>query len=72
MTANQVDAALAAPSEEVGPMLLGLHEDQWFDRKSVQIVPKDLAPHLVAFANAEGGTIVIGLSNEWVSHCTSS
>lgn len=38
-------------------------EDQWFDRKSGRIAPKDLARTVVAFANAEGGTIVVGLSD---------
>ncbi len=62
MTANQVDAGLAASDAEVGTRLLALAEDQWFDRKSAQIAAKDLGPPLIAFANAEGGTIVIGLS----------
>lgn len=62
MTANQVDAALTAPAAEVGQRVLALEEDQWFDRKSAQIAPKDLGPPLTAFANAEGGTIVIGAS----------
>lgn len=41
--------------------LAGVPEDQWFDRKSARIAPRDLAVDLVAFANAEGGLIVIGL-----------
>src|SRR5262249_2927898 len=61
-TANEVDHALAAPQAEVGSLLLRVPEDQWFERKSVLIAPKDLGPPLVAFANAEGGTIVVGLS----------
>lgn len=69
MTANQVDVALAASASEVGPRLLVLAEDQWFDRKSIRITPKDLAPPFTAFANAEGGTIVIGLSAGKVEGC---
>ena len=42
---------------------LQLPEDQWFDRKSSRIAARDLANALIGFANAEGGTIVIGLSN---------
>ncbi|PZE26035.1 ATP-binding protein [Curtobacterium sp. MCBD17_028] len=63
MSANDVDRALAAPRDEVGPKLCALLEDQWFDRKSIRIQAKDLAQHLVAFANAEGGVIVLGLSD---------
>jgi ATP-dependent DNA helicase RecG len=62
MTTGQVDAALASPASEVGPRLLALNEDQWFDRKSARIAAKDLGPPLTAFANAEGGTVVVGLS----------
>jgi ATP-dependent DNA helicase RecG len=61
VTANEVDAALARGVKDVGAALVALREDQWFDRKGAQIAAKDLAPTLVAFANAEGGTIVVGL-----------
>ncbi len=37
-------------------------EDQWFDRKSARVSARSLAETLVAFANAEGGLVVIGLS----------
>ncbi|XNY99699.1 ATP-binding protein [Micrococcus luteus] len=36
-------------------------EDQWFERKSGRIAAKDLAKALVAFANAEGGTVAVGV-----------
>ncbi|TCC48053.1 MarR family transcriptional regulator [Kribbella pittospori] len=62
MTSNEVDRALASAPEEVGPKVLALEEDQWFDRKSSKIAPKDLGPPLVALANAEGGVLVIGAS----------
>ena len=39
-------------------------EDQTFDCKSIQIGPKALAITIVAFANADGGTIVIGVSDK--------
>lgn len=39
------------------------HENKYFDRKSATIKPSDLAPLISAFANAEGGTIVIGISD---------
>src|SRR4051812_48111917 len=69
MTDKQVEAALAVPAEEAGAALLELPENQWFDRKSVRISPKDLGPPLTAFANADGGTIVIGLRDGQVEGC---
>src|SRR5690349_10301073 len=63
MTINEVEAALAAARNDVGRLLVAAPEDQWFDRKSVLLEPRDLAPAIVAFANAEGGTTVIGLPN---------
>ena len=63
MGTNEVDAALAAGPAEVGARVLALAEDQWFDRKGAAIAPKDLAVVLVAFANAEGGIVVVGASN---------
>ena len=62
-TINEVEAALAAARSKVGDLLLTAPEDQWFDRKSVLLELRDLAPAIVAFANAEGGTIAIGLHN---------
>jgi len=53
MTANQVDAALAADRSDVGRRLLALPEDQWFDRKSIRVRAQDLDRPLTAFANAE-------------------
>ena len=69
MAVNQVDAALALPARETGAALLEQHEDQWFERKSVRILPKDLGPPLTAFANAEGGIVVIGLHDGQVEGC---
>lgn len=39
-------------------------EDQWFERKSGRVDPRDLANVLVAFANAEGGTVVVGIEDD--------
>lgn len=39
-------------------------ENKYFDRKSTQIRAVDLAPHISAFANAAGGTLVIGISDK--------
>jgi ATP-dependent DNA helicase RecG len=43
--------------------LLALDENQWFERKSARAAPKDIAHDLIAFANAEGGVLVVGLSD---------
>lgn len=40
------------------------HENKYFDRKSAKVRPADLAPLISAFANAEGGTIVIGIGDK--------
>ncbi len=39
-------------------------ENKYFDRKSAQIKPSDLAPLVAGFANAEGGSIVVGISDK--------
>jgi ATP-dependent DNA helicase RecG len=52
-----LEAVKANPSA-----LLELAEDQWFDRKGARASPRDIAKDLVAFANAEGGSIAIGVS----------
>lgn len=39
-------------------------ENKFFDRKSVRVKPSDLAPIISAFANAEGGTVVIGIDEK--------
>jgi ATP-dependent DNA helicase RecG len=44
--------------------ILNGSENKLFDRKSVKIRPADLAPLISAFANAEGGTIVIGINEK--------
>ncbi len=38
-------------------------EGQLFDRKSIQIAPKEFARHLIAFGNADGGDIAVGITN---------
>ena len=39
-------------------------ENQFFDRKSAKKDVKELANHIAGFANASGGTLVIGISDE--------
>lgn len=63
MATLAVENALNAPPAEVGPQLASLPEDQWFERKSCRIAPRDLAKALIGFANADGGTLVVGLDD---------
>ena len=58
-----VESALNAPPNEVGAELIGLPEDQWLERKSSRIAPRDLANTLVGFANADGGVVIVGLAD---------
>ncbi len=44
--------------------VLAFEEMQIFDRKSVSIAPKTLAIPIIAFANADGGTVAIGISDK--------
>lgn len=44
--------------------ILAEEEGQIFDRKSINISPKDLAIPIVAFANADGGDIAIGITDK--------
>jgi ATP-dependent DNA helicase RecG len=57
------ESALGASPSEVGLKLARLPEDQWLERKSSRIAPRDLANALIGFANADGGTVVIGISD---------
>ena len=44
--------------------LLQRPEDKWLDFKRAEIKPRDLAPLISAFANSDGGTIVIGVDDK--------
>ncbi len=44
--------------------ILREQEGQLFERKSLRIDPRDLANHYVAFANADGGVIAIGIEDD--------
>lgn len=41
-----------------------MKENHYFDRKSARIKPVDLARHIVAFANASGGKLVVGVEDK--------
>lgn len=49
--------------EDEPALMLSKKEDQWFDRKSGRIAAGALANDLVGFANADGGTIVVGVED---------
>lgn len=61
MSLSALDSIHDEPVESRIRLLLAAPEDQWFDRKSARVAPRDLAQTLVAFANAEGGTVAVGL-----------
>jgi ATP-dependent DNA helicase RecG len=63
MPVAEVDSALNASPSEIGELLLAITEDQWFDRKSGRISPRDLANAICGMVNAEGGHLIIGLEN---------
>lgn len=62
MSAAAIERALSHPPAEVGALLLEADEDQWFDRKSARVKPRALADVVIGFANADGGTVIVGLS----------
>lgn len=61
MSTIKVEAAYSAAPRERPAALAALAEDQWFERKSARIAPTDLADVLIGFANAEGGSVLIGM-----------
>ncbi len=60
---RDVGRALHGPAAAVGGALSTIPEDQWFDRKSFRISPRELANVEIGLANADGGIIVIGIHN---------
>ncbi|NLE13136.1 MAG: ATP-dependent DNA helicase RecG [Clostridiales bacterium] len=48
------------------PFYCSEHENQFFERKSARIKPLDTLKHLVAFSNAEGGQLVIGIEDDGI------
>ena len=45
--------------------LLTKKEGQTYDRKSARKDPNGLSNHIVAFPNADGGTLVIGIEDDF-------
>lgn len=57
----ELEHLLNAATNGRGDLLADLTEDQWFERKSARISSRQLADTLIGFANAEGGTVVVGI-----------
>ena len=70
MSTVLVERVLQLPPEEIAEGLLGLPESQWFERKGGRITAKKAAETAIAFANAEGGVLIIGASNGEVDGVT--
>jgi ATP-dependent DNA helicase RecG len=68
----EIERALLSPAAEIGDALKAIHEDQWFDRKSFRIAPRELANVMVGFANADGGTLIVGIHDGKVEGTDSS
>ena len=56
-----IDQLRLLPDSERVALLVRRREDQWFDRSSARVQARSLADAMMAFGNAEGGLIVIGI-----------
>ena len=56
-----LEAVLKLSPDRIGAALVALPESQWFDRKSIRIKAVHLAQTEMALANAEGGTVIVGI-----------
>lgn len=56
-----IDQLRLVPDDARVDLLATRKEDQWFDRSSARVHPRALADVMMAFANAEGGLIAIGI-----------
>ena len=61
------DSLESASPDQRYHLVTGPHiESHWFERKSVQKKIKELVTALLAFANAEGGLLIIGVEDKIV------
>lgn len=68
MSSSEVDRALALPPIEAAEALARLAESQWLEMKSGRVTATEAAKPLVAFANADGGTLVVGIEDDRTIH----
>ncbi|TFH52440.1 ArsR family transcriptional regulator [Actinomyces viscosus] len=66
MSHDDIDELLNLPIGERGEQLARVPENQWFERKSIRVDQKSFAKAIIGMANAEGGTVVVGLSEQRV------
>jgi ATP-dependent DNA helicase RecG len=64
MSANDPVAAIDAPVTVRAQRIAELPEGQWFERKGMGVTPQKLAIALSAMANAEGGTVIVGMEDD--------
>lgn len=57
---------IRTPGDHERKKLLGFQEDHFNDLKSSKITPAHLQKHLVAFANADGGELYVGVEDKKV------
>jgi ATP-dependent DNA helicase RecG len=72
MSHGDVADVLAPPRDRVGERLQAMPENQWFERKGRLVSARKLANALVGMANADGGTIVVGLGEDGTVQGTDS
>jgi ATP-dependent DNA helicase RecG len=72
MSHGDVADVLTLPPDRVGDRLQAVPESQWFERKGRLVSTQKLANALVGMANADGGTIVVGLGDDGSVHGTDS
>ncbi len=63
---DSVEQALQLDPADRGAALAGLRESQWLERKSAGVSAQTLADVIVGLANAEGGAVIVGVSDDGI------
>lgn len=61
MAGFDIERVLELPPQARAERLIKEPESQWYERKSVRVDTKAVARALIAFANAEGGSLIVGI-----------